>query len=129
LAIILPGEFSEQLVGSHSSIEQDDTIAEVHDQDVLLQHAFVERQEIVRQLAVDFVLCDVPERCSWCAQRELAVRYDRAFGLAKVEIEVRRLRQPQHQLGVCLGRQGESRSRSRRGRQERAAGDRQSVLF
>ena len=53
---------AEQRVGTHSSIEQDDPVAEVHDQDVLLQHGIVGRQEVVGQFARDLRFVDFEER-------------------------------------------------------------------
>ena len=61
------------MVLAHSGIEQNDAIAKVGDEHILLQYGCLGWQEVVVQLAIDFLLGNVVEGVGRVAQRQLTI--------------------------------------------------------
>jgi hypothetical protein len=109
----------------HAGVEQDELVAGVDDECVLLQHHILERQEVVGELLSHFRLRQADEIVLGLAERQRAIGDDGPLEIAELKaIEVRRLRIPHRRLCKCClrwKRVQQARCRHRRCSREQPA--------
>ena len=100
----LAGRRAENRQAAHAGVEQHEPVAGVEHESILLEDRVLQRQEVLRQLPVHFLLGQAGEVRVRIAERQRTVGDDRCLGAAELEaIEIRR-------LGVEHRRLGERRS-------------------
>src|SRR3984893_5959286 len=76
------GRRPEQFQAPHAGVEQDELVASVDDECVLLQHHILERQEVVGELLSHFRLCQADEIVLGLAERQRAIGDDGPLEIA-----------------------------------------------